>query len=176
MDQMEFMGANKSVAAAWLKGQRQMMRETTAALNGGILVGKDAAELGDHVNAVLHEGCSSNNGTITLLRQLARQAQSAGERQLYQCHTTRAINEGIVAAFLIGAGRDHYLASGGWSNGAGSDHWSPLLDMPLGEPAADAIYNPATTNWTRVFGSGTRVTFNATSGEGNVVWGRQGPG
>ena len=43
-------------------GKRQMMVDTTAALGNGLLVGKDAAELGDHVNAVLHERCSAGNG------------------------------------------------------------------------------------------------------------------
>ena len=47
---------------AWRAGKRQMMVDTTAALGNGLLVGKDAAELGDHVNAVLHEGCSAGNG------------------------------------------------------------------------------------------------------------------
>jgi hypothetical protein len=44
-----------------------------------------------------------------------------------------------VAAFLIGAGVDQYIASGGWSskgkNAVGSR--PPLLDLPLGEPTAD---------------------------------------
>ena len=60
---MEFMGLNASTATAWRAGKRQMMIDTTAALGNGMLIGKDAAELGDHVNAVLHEGCSANNGT-----------------------------------------------------------------------------------------------------------------
>ena len=44
-----------------------------------------------------------------------------------------------LAAFLIGAGDDHYIASGGWSakgkNPVGSR--LPVLDLPLGEPTAD---------------------------------------
>merc|ERR1719238_377593 len=99
---MAFMQLNESVAVAWREGRRQMMIDTTAALGGGILVGKDGAELGDHVNAVLHEGCGSDNATITLLRGLAEKARAMGQRQLYQCHG--GLGEATLAAFLIGAG------------------------------------------------------------------------
>ena len=51
-----------------------MMIDTTAALGGGLLVAKDSAELGDHANAVLHDGCSGNNDTITMLRDLTARA------------------------------------------------------------------------------------------------------
>lgn len=49
---------------------RTSLLTTTLRIGQGLLVGKDSAELGDHVNAVLHEGCDSNNGTINLLRNL----------------------------------------------------------------------------------------------------------
>jgi hypothetical protein len=86
-DTMKFLSLNESTATAWREGKRQMMIETTQALGGGILVGKDAAELGDHVNAVLHEGCSADNGTITLLRNITATARALNKRLLYQCHT-----------------------------------------------------------------------------------------
>jgi hypothetical protein len=135
---------------------------------------QDAAELGDHVNAVLHEGCSSNNGTINLLRGLAAKAKAMGQRQLYQCHTTGGLNADIIAAFLIGAGDDHYIASGGWYDGAVKGHWSPLLDRPLGDPLGDAAYDAVSTNWTRSFASGTKVTFSASKGAGDVEWASRG--
>jgi hypothetical protein len=136
---MEFMHLNESVATAWRAGKRQMMIDTTNALMDGVLIGKDAAELGDHVNAVLHEGCSASNGTITLLQSITAKAKILGKKLLYQCHTRGGMDNDTVAAFLIGAGVDQYIASGGWSskgkNAVGSR--PPLLDLPLGEPTAD---------------------------------------
>jgi len=168
-DTMAFMNLNESVAIAWREGRRQMMIDTTAALGGGILVGKDGAELGDHLNAVLHEGCYSSNATITLLRGLADKARTMKQRQVYQCHSSRGLSESIVAAFLVGAGRDHYILTGGWHSGV-QGHWPAILDQPVGEPKGDAVYDPKTTIWTREFASGTRVTFNATGNVGSIAW------
>lgn len=162
-DTMSFLGIDNKTAVAWRQGKRQMMIDTTKALGNGLLIGKDAAELGDHVNAVLHEGCSANNGTITLLRSITAKSRATGKRLLYQCHTTEGLDNATVAAFLIGAGVDHYIASGGWHT-AGKNPISnraPILDLPLGDPTADAAYDASTTTWTRSFASGTKVTFNA---------------
>lgn len=169
-DTMQFLSVNRSVAESWQEGRRQMMIDTTAALGGGILVGKDGAELGDHVNAVLHEGCRSNNGTINLLQGLAAKAKAMGQRQVYQCHGDS--NDNVIAAFLIGAGRDHYILTGGWNNGVGG-HWPAIFDRPLGAPLADGIYDPETSIWTREFASGTRVSFNAATNVGTIQWASQ---
>merc|ERR1719263_1245636 len=85
-DTMEFLNVSEAVAVAWQQGRRQMMVDTTAALGGGILVGKDGAELGDHVNAALRENCHKRNETITVLRELAAKARAMKQRQVYQCH------------------------------------------------------------------------------------------
>ena len=53
---------------AWHTGHRQMMKDTTAALKGGALLGKEPWELGDYVNAVLDEGCPPSNATIVTLQ------------------------------------------------------------------------------------------------------------
>ena len=160
---MQFMGLNESVATAWRAGKRQMMIETTASLGDGMLIGKDAAELGDHVNAVLHEGCDATNGTITLLHSITAKAKALGKRLLYQCHTRGGMDNNTVAAFLIGAGPDHYIAAGGWHSAgkAPISNRPPSLDLPLSDPLADAAYDAKTTIWTRSFKSGTTVRFNA---------------
>ena len=162
-DTMAFLGVDNVTAIAWRAGRRQMMIDTTAALGDGLLIGKDAAELGDHVNAVLHEGCDPNNGTITLLRSITAKSRAMGKRLLYQCHTTGGMDNYTVAAFLIGAGVDHYIASGGWHGGGTNpvNTRPPILELPLGAPKADAVYDPSTTLWTREFASGTKVSFNA---------------
>lgn len=160
---MEFMLTYAIPMTHATKGRREMMRNTTASLGDGLLIGKDAAELGDHVNAVLHEGCSASNSTITLLRNITARSRATGQRLLYQCHTTGSLDNATVAAFLIGAGVDHYIASGGWMTSGPTpiNNRAPILDWPLGEPVSDATYDAPTTTWRRSFGSGTKVTFNA---------------
>jgi hypothetical protein len=73
------------------------------------------------------------------------------------------MDEPTVAAFLTGAGVDHYIASGGWHMAGKSpvSNWAPILAKPLGAPTADAVYDATTTLWSRSFASGTRVSFNA---------------
>ena len=181
-DTMAFLNLSNATAVAWRAGKRQMMIDTTAALGHGLLIGKDAAELGDHVNAVLHEGCSATNGTITLLRSISAKASALNRRLLYQCHTTGGLDEDTVAAFLIGAGVDHYIASGEWATSGKQPIYNraPILDKALGAPRAAAVYDAATTTWTRSFGSGTVVTFNASCATNrkqrtcpgtSIVWG-----
>jgi len=45
-----------------------------------------------------------------------------------------------------------------------------VLGLPLGDPHADAAYDPTTTVWTRTFGQGTRVMFNASGKTGSIEW------
>lgn len=84
------LGLTLAQAAAWGDGHRQMMIDTQRALGDGLLVGKDGAELGDHVNAVIQEsGCYRRNATVNNLRSLAAKAKaagSAGKKWVYQCH------------------------------------------------------------------------------------------
>ena len=160
-----------AAATAWGNGHRQMMKDTTAALGDGLLIGKDYAELGDHVNAVLQEGCSASNSTIVMLQGLGAKAKALKTRLVYQCHTTTPSQTGNLAAFLIGAADDHYLTIGGWVDDSPSNHWSPLFDKPLGEPTADGVYDASTATWRRSFSSGTAVTFNARTNAGTIEWG-----
>lgn len=173
------LGLDNATAAAWAAGHRQMMHDTQAALGAGLLVGKDGAELGDHVHAVLVEdGCYKRNATVNSLRALAARARAAGPAArswVYQCHGEDSSTD-TIAAFLAGAADGHFLTVGGWSDGAAS-HWSDDFSRPLGRPTGDAVYNG--TTWHRGFSSGTRVTFtphiNAhgrdMGGVGTIVWG-----
>ena len=73
------LGLSMPKATAWAAGHRQMMVDTQAALGEGLLIGKDGAELGDHVNAVLQENaCYKRNSTVNNLRALAARARAAG--------------------------------------------------------------------------------------------------
>jgi hypothetical protein len=155
-----------------------MMIDTTAALGGGLLVAKDSAELGDHANGVLHEGCSGNNETITMLRDLTARATAMGTQFNYNCHSKPGVPNSTLAAFLIGAGKGHYIGIGGWNDPTYNKldtHWQPEFDLPLGDPASEGEYSPATATWTRRFQS-AHVTFNAKTNVGAIQWGSASPG
>jgi hypothetical protein len=178
----EDLGLDLPEAAAWAAGHRQMMKETQAALGKGLLIGKDGAELGDHVNAVIDEGgCYKRNHTVNNLRNLTKRREenlAANKDWVYQCHTSEPPDNATMAAFLAGAGEGHYLTIGGWHGGA-AGHWSDDFARPLGPPLADAIYNGS--SWHREFASGTKVIFtphvNARgqdmAGTGEITWGNK---
>lgn len=160
-------------AAKWEAGHRQMMKDTTASLGNGLLLGKDSWELGDYVNGVLHEGCDASNKTINLLRNLTLVSQKQGRPLVYECHAGCKGADCLdsIASFLIGAGPYHFFGLGGWSGNSFSDHWIPQFFEPsLGKPKADAAYNSVSDVWTRHFESGTRVTFNAKNKTGTISW------
>lgn len=165
-------GLDPSTAQAWNNGHRKMMAETTAALGeGGFLIGKDSFELGDHVNAVLQEGCPATNDTINTLRNLTATAQRLGRRLIYQCHTNRP-TESVQAAFLCGAGRDHYMTVGGWKGDSAGfpSHWRPEFARPLGKPMFDCLFDRESKTWSRIFQTGTHVWFDTTTNTGGVIW------
>eukprot|EP00911_Craspedida_sp_UC1_P000395 UC1_evm1s298 len=154
-----WLGLTEAAAAQWAEGHRTMMRETQQALGNGLLIGKDPAELGDHVNAVLQEdGCMRRNATVNALRNLTQRQRAAGEagkRWVYQCHGYDGSDD-TLAAFLAGAGDGHFFTFGGWDDGV-KGHWSSSFERKLGPPLADAVYNG--TSWLRTFASGTKVVF-----------------
>ena len=175
------LGLDLQSATAWAAGHRQMMKDTQVALGNGLLVGKDGAELGDHVNAVIDEsGCYRRNSTVNNLRALTQRRKEnlpASQQWVYQCHGRDFTNH-TLAAFLAGAGDGHYLTVGSWHGGA-QGHWSNDLSRPLGPPLAEATYNG--TSWHREFESGTKVIFtphtNAKGrdmgGVGEIIWGNK---
>jgi len=82
-----------------------------------------------------------------------------------------------AAAFLAGAGEQHYFVTGGWHSTSADEghfatHWvEGLFDRPLGAPLSDAEYNSTTGDWTRTFAKGTKVLFNAVTKKGSIAWG-----
>jgi len=145
----EWFDLDADAAVAWNEGHTQMMRDTTQALGDGILIGKDPFELGDHVNAVLQETCPAKNGTIHLLQNLTSTSQKIRKRLVFQCHT-KSPSVNSMAAFLCGAGVDHYYSIGGWKKAftdGFDDHWNQDFERPLGEPLTDCLYDHITTTW-----------------------------
>jgi len=175
-DQRVAWDLDDDTARAWNKGHQEMMRDTTAALGDGLLVAKDPWEIGVYANAALHEGCDANNETITTLRNLTEMSRATKQRGVYECHTYCSSAADCVdsaAAFLVGAGVDHYFVVGEWTsnNGSIADHWFPELFEPsLGEPLSDGVYDSKTASWSRMFGSGTVVTFDTRSNKGEIKW------
>lgn len=108
------LGLTLAQAAAWGEGHRQMMIETQQALGDGLLVGKDGAELGDHVNAVIQEsGCYGRNSTVNTLRELAARAKAAGpagSKWVYQCHGRLQQEQIASRTRLFGRVRQCYLS------------------------------------------------------------------
>ena len=43
-------------------------------------------QMGDYVNAMLHEGCTASNDTVVRFRELAQRAKASGKRLVAQCH------------------------------------------------------------------------------------------
>lgn len=181
-------GLTPSAEAEWLEGHSTMLREATAALAPqGMLLAKDFGQVGDTVNGMLREGCTASNDTVTGFRKLAVLAKSSGQRYVAQCHfghpqfvppLNLTTAENVAAAFLCGAGPDHYFTTAGWYSkpkrqglGNFTEHWLPsIMGRPLGEPKADAVYDAAAGEWTREFATGTAVAFNAMTGKGSIRW------
>jgi len=161
-----------ATAAAWEVGRQKTMLSTVSALSsiGGVLLGKEGWQLGTDTNGVLQEQCTASNATIFTLQNATAAAQASGQRYVYECHCGGTMNE--LAAFLIGAGPDHFWGFGPWLtwNGGYEDDWLPEFDKPLGAPLSDGVYSVATGNWTRSFSTGTKVTFNAQRGAGDIMW------
>eukprot|EP00039_Didymoeca_costata_P016854 m.307435 g.307435 ORF g.307435 m.307435 type:complete len:378 (-) comp16462_c0_seq4:389-1522(-) len=176
IQQMESWALDNATAEAWSVGHKQAMRQTMVALKDGLVIGKNADEVGDYVSAALHESCAASNDTILLLQNLTARSKSSGRRLVYQCHNNCKDSSSCVdnaAAFLIGAGEDHYFLNGGWTTNTGnlSDHWLPELFEPaLGDPASDGVYNHETQTWTRSFASGTTVMFDTKTNKGTINW------
>jgi hypothetical protein len=180
-----------NVAKSWMNGHTKMLKDTTLALGDGLLVGKDFDQLENGTfNAILREGCTASNETVNEFRALALVAKSHGQRLVAQCHfghpeypppLNATIAEDTAAAFLCGAGDDHYFTTSGWRTKASADfdhgnfssHWLPsIMGRPLGAPLAEAKYDAAKGEWSRSFASGTRVAFNAVSNRGSIAWAR----
>lgn len=167
------LGLDAATSAAWTAAHVQAVTDATTAVaaQGGVILGKMPAQLGVSTNGILQEKCDASNTTVTSLRAAAALSRATGVRLLFECHADAA-DGASMAAFLIGAGPDHYWGFGPWVTDAGgfSGRWLPEFERPLGAPKADAAYDAATGVWTRAFASGTNATFDARSGKGAVEW------
>lgn len=178
------LGVSPAVLAEWSAAHDTMLREAVAALapHTNMLVAKEFSQLGDTANAMLREGCTPSNDTVNGFRNLAALARKSGKRLIAQCHFGHPefvppLNDSVAtdcaAAFLAGAGADHYFTTSGWREKTEdfSSHWLPqIMGRPLGAPRADAEYDDATSTWTREFSSGTAVSFNAKTMRGTIKW------
>ena len=167
------LGLAPDVSAAWTTAHVQAVAEATRAVvaaGGGFVLGKLGSQLGVSTNAVLQEGCSASNDTITTLRDAAARARAGNTRSLYECHGDPT--ESNIAAFLVGAEVDQYFGFGPWvtEDGGFAGAWLPDFDKPLGAPLAAAVYDAADGTWRRAFAAGTNVTFDAKRNVGSISW------
>ena len=165
------LGLTPAQQATWTAAHIAAVANATRLLQprGGIVLGKLLEQLGVSTNGVLQEGCGATNVTVNTLRSAAAAAQRDGKRYLYECHSTGSEDE--LAAFLCGAGADHYWGFGSWvyqDCGGAAASWSPLLAKPLGEPLREGTY--AHPLWTRSFAAGVSVSFNAMTNKGTIQW------
>jgi Hypothetical glycosyl hydrolase family 15 len=167
------LGLAHDVEAAWTSAHVEAVTAATEAVAalGGVVLGKIPSQLGVSTNGILQEGCNGSNATITSLRTAAALANTSSTRLLYECHSD-SNSESNMAAFLIGAGEDHYWGQGPWVTKVGgfASSWLPQYELPLGAPLGEAAYNSASKLWTREFASGTKVSFNAGSSVGRIEW------
>ena len=167
-------GLLPATAAAWSAAHVWAVGNTTAALavRGHVVLGKVEAQLGVSTNGVLQEGCVAGNATITTLRAAAARAAADAKRYVYECHSNGSPDD--LAAFLIGAGADHYFGFGAWVDDLpAASHWVAEMGFPLGAPVADAAYDAPTATWSRAFASAagrTNVTFDARTNRGAIAW------
>jgi hypothetical protein len=168
-------GLTPAVDAAWSVAHVWAVGNATAAVaaQGHMILGKLQVQLGVSTNGVLQEGCVAGNATIKTLRLAAAKAVADNTRYVYECHSNGVTND--LAAFLIGAGVDHYFGFGGWVDEApvSTSHWHVEMGYPLGAPVADATYDASTATWSRAFSSTaglTNVTFNAIMNTGTIAW------
>jgi hypothetical protein len=187
-DARPFPGVTPSVLAEWGAAHDTTLREAVATLapHDHMLVAKEFTQLGDTANAMLKEGCTPSNDTVNGFRNLTAYARASGKRLVAQCHfghpqyvppLNASIATDCAAAFLAGAGADHYFVTSGWwekpeiDHGNFSSHWLPeIMGRPLGTPLADATYDHATSTWTQTFASGTTISFNAKTTRGAIHW------
>jgi hypothetical protein len=171
-------GLDAATQAAWTQGHVWAVGNATQAVaaQGGLILGKMGYQLGPGgTNGVLQEGCGASNATIQVLQAATAAAKRDGASYVYECHSNGEMDE--LAAFLVGAGENHFWGFGSWVTTFGnySSSWLPQFDLALGAPAADGAYDPATAVWTRSFASGTDVTFNAKTNKGKIAWGSTKP-
>ena len=134
------------------------------------------------VRATMLERFDATEGSIRSLQTLA----AAG--YIVYAHAGNAANgadnhcadvTNSLAAFLIGAGENSlYACSKDWvidplwpAPNHPSDWmtWHPQYSRPLGPPHGLATRS-SNGLWTRTFGNGTKVTFDAKTGEGVIAW------
>ena len=134
------------------------------------MLGKVGWQLGTDTNGVLQEQCTASNDTILTLQNATAQAARDATRYVYECHCSGSLDE--LAAFLIGAGEDHYWGFGPWLTWAGgyAANWLPEFDKPLGEPLGAGQYDASSGLWTRQFASGTTVSFDPSTSKGQIKW------
>jgi hypothetical protein len=131
-----------------------------------------------HVNAAQIEGCSGVS-CIQDLQVAAANGKLVEHHVGFSAHSYElcwqpAAFTTQLALFLLGAGHQAYFACGPWHSALasleGKGPWHPEYERRLGRPLEDAVVDPTGILWTRTFASGTKASYNVSSGVGTIVW------
>jgi hypothetical protein len=159
-----------ATARAYFAGHLQVIADLQRAIGDGPVIANhafgpphDAVERGA-VSFAMNEFFKADNASINSLRWAAANGRGM---QAHVGGTKPTID--LIAAFLVGAGRRAYFGNGKWSTTTTFfDHWSPMYELPLGAPSADAEYDALSHTWSRTFAHAGAVTFHVAKGTGTI--------
>lgn len=155
---------------AYRKGHVMVQQQLQIALGDGLVIANHAYDM-PGVSATMIEFFGSNEESIQTLMAAAAQGK------VVLAHG--GCGEGVIAAFLIGAGQGSYFGcSHGWSVQSDpiGEAWRPEFDRPLGFPRGSAVKEGDVYRRAFEHPSGrTLVSFNVTSKLGLILWADQAP-
>jgi hypothetical protein len=177
---MKSWNVTKDKAVSWINGHQAALKTLTRRLGDGVLIANGGRN--KFTNGFMLETFTpSQIGTIQsaaadgVVNQVHANMYGSGP------HKTNADVRDALAAFLIGTGPYQYFSGPyGWQISQTCDdplglrdirrRWLPEFDKALGKAKGLGLLDKHTNTYTRIFGAGTTVTFNRTSGQGTIQW------
>ena len=165
-------GLSAEKIAAYEAGHYKMITDLQRKLGDGPLVANhaygpphDPMKAGS-VSFSMIEGFGASYGYNLSIQELLINADH-GRGTLAHASGT----EDDLAAFLIGAHHRAYYGVGGWCDNSSdfSGHWMDQFELPLGNPLGAAVYDAASSMWSRKFASGVNVSFAVGTNKGTIA-------
>ena len=189
-------GLTPEVQAAYAAGHQQVQQGLQASLDangqGGFVVANNGVV--PKVKASMFESFGADNSSIAAVMQYIASGRKNAtgldsqsqfdQSYLIEVHagyhpdgSDNKCQDGVtnsLSAFLIAAqDNSYYACASDWVVSRTDRQWVtwwPEYSKPLGPPKADATYDVGSSTWTREFGAGTVVTFDAKTGTGMIKW------
>jgi hypothetical protein len=156
---------------AYFAGHLKVMTDLQTAIGEGPVIANHAYGpphdplVAGAVSFSMNEFFKADNASVNSLRLAAANGRGI------QAHVGNKPTIDLLACFLVGAGHRAYFGSGKWYSYMPPTidiHWSKMYELPLGAPAADALYDVDSHTWTRTFALAGKVTFQVTRGKGTI--------